>query len=318
MVQLTRRSEGSDTQTGRPPLILIVDDQEWSARALETILTAEGYGVTRATSGAEALTRAAAERPDGVLIDIGLPDMSGLEVCRRLIEHPAIGPTTPIIATTADGATRSRRLEAYRAGAWDFLPLPPDARELLAKLQNWIAARREYNRARDEGMLDAASGLYNTRGLRQRAAELIAEALRYDKPLACVVITVERAAPTGPAAEAGDMLVARAGEALRSTLRTYDAVGRITADQFAVLAPSTDPSGAQRLAQRAIETIDSAIRSEPSFRAATVEAGLFAVPNLRSAKVAPADLFARAASAVRLRQHPISGHARIFEYELSP
>lgn len=284
---------------GPPPLILIIEDQEWPARALEAVLAPAGYAVLRAFTGRQGLARALAGHPDAILVDVGLPDMSGLEICRTLVADERIGPATPLVVTTAQPESRRLRMDALRAGAWDFVSLPPDSDELLAKLGNWIAAKREIERVRDGGLLDFATGVYNTRGLLQRAGELAAEAVRYQRPLACVVFTVAATDETGELVEPDPIYVQAVRDALRDTLRACDALGRLTPGQLAVLAPATDASGALRLAQRALEALDRRASTLPGAAPPRIEAGFFGVDNFREARLEAGELLARAAIALR-------------------
>jgi PleD family two-component response regulator len=285
----------------RASRLLIIEHEEWPARALETILTPAGYAVFRARRGVEGLQQAAKLRPDAILVELGLPDLSGLEVCRELRLDSRIGETTPIALITTEAPTRTRRLEALRAGAWDFLPLPPDTGELLAKLSNWIAARRATDRAWDEGLLDPETGLYNAAGLRRRAQELAAEAKRFDRPLACVVFTIDAPAENG----ARSVGVTRVRDTLRAALRSCDAIGRIGPHQLAVLAPATSRNGAQRLAERALQALSS---GPDGALPIDVGAGYFGVDSFRGNGIHPADLLVRAAPAtLHLRSPARSG-----------
>src|SRR5512143_3342513 len=100
-----------------PPLVLIANDQEWSARSLESILAPNGYAVLRAYTGLQALERARTARPDLVILDAQMPDIHGIEVCRQLRQDPRFSATTPILITTAGPSGRAQRLDAYKAGA---------------------------------------------------------------------------------------------------------------------------------------------------------------------------------------------------------
>src|SRR5689334_9230500 len=99
------------------PLVLIANDQEWSARSLESILGLAGYSVVRAYTAQQALERARTTQPDLVILDAQMPDMHGFDVCRALRSDPRLGATTPIIITTSRPSGRTQRLEAYRTGA---------------------------------------------------------------------------------------------------------------------------------------------------------------------------------------------------------
>lgn len=110
--------------------ILIVDDEAAILRFLRASLTANDYDVIGATTGAEAIKRAAAEAPDVILLDLGLPDMDGKEVVRTLRE----GSQTPIIVVSAR-AREAEKIEALDLGADDYVNKPFGMGELLARLR---------------------------------------------------------------------------------------------------------------------------------------------------------------------------------------
>lgn len=123
------------------PLIAILNDQEWTARSLESILEAAGFRTSRAFTAAQLLAQLENTAPDAFVLDLQLPDQSGLEVTGILRADPRFGPATPIIVTTAGPSGRQARLEAYQAGAWDFFGQPLDGEALLAKLRLFVEAR---------------------------------------------------------------------------------------------------------------------------------------------------------------------------------
>ena len=168
------------TDDSPPPLVLLANDQEWSARSLETVLGAQGFASARAFTGRQALELARRLRPDVVIADAGMPDISGIEICQRLRDDVEFPRSTPIVVTTAGPASRAQRLEAYRAGAWEFLSQPIDAEALLLKLQLFVRARREIDRSREESLIDDGTGLYNVRGLARRAREIGADGFAPD------------------------------------------------------------------------------------------------------------------------------------------
>src|SRR6476660_5071134 len=173
------------------PLVLIANDQEWSARSLESILGPSGYSVVPAYTEQKALERARTAQPDMVILDARMPDIHGFEVCRMLRSDPRFSATTPIVITTSGPSGRTQRLEAYRAGAWEFLGQPLDGEALLLKLHTFLQSKRQVDLLRDESLLDQGTGLYNMRGLARRAREIGSEAFRRHEALACVVLTPE-------------------------------------------------------------------------------------------------------------------------------
>jgi two-component system KDP operon response regulator KdpE len=111
-------------------LILVVDDEPVIVRALTAALLARNHRVAVATTGAEALTEVATRHPAVVILDLGLPDIDGIEVCRQLRQWT----DTPIIVLTAEGA-ESRKIEALDEGADDYVTKPFSTPELLARVR---------------------------------------------------------------------------------------------------------------------------------------------------------------------------------------
>jgi CheY-like chemotaxis protein len=114
-----------------PLRVLVVDDNEDSALSLAMLLEMHGYAVTTAFRGSEALQKAAEESPDVALLDIGLPDMSGYELARRIRSSPRAVSLT-LVALTGWGQDEDRR--AAEGAGFDHhftKPVDPDALEQL-------------------------------------------------------------------------------------------------------------------------------------------------------------------------------------------
>jgi two-component system KDP operon response regulator KdpE len=116
------------TSGARPP-VLVCDDEAQILRALRVILRDAGYEAVPATTGEEALDLAAVRHPDAAIIDLVLPDIDGVEVCRRLREWTPI----PIIVLSAVGE-EDAKVRALAAGADDYVTKPFGPRELVARL----------------------------------------------------------------------------------------------------------------------------------------------------------------------------------------
>ncbi|MGW2449640.1 response regulator, partial [Streptomyces sp. NPDC001704] len=115
--------------------VLVVEDEPQLVRALEINLKARAYEVDSATDGAGALQLAAVRPPDAVLLDLGLPDMDGIEVMRRLRSWCR----APILVVSARN-TSDEKVEALDSGADDYITKPFSMDELLARLR--VATRR--------------------------------------------------------------------------------------------------------------------------------------------------------------------------------
>jgi two-component system response regulator MprA len=111
--------------------LIVVDDDRALRDVLRRALSLAGYDVRLAESGAGALSEIAASQPDAVVLDIGLPDINGLEVCRLLRRE---GNRVPVLMLTARDAV-SDRIDGLDAGADDYLVKPFDIDELKARLR---------------------------------------------------------------------------------------------------------------------------------------------------------------------------------------
>ncbi len=276
----------------RAPLVLLASAHEWSFRAIETVLAPSRYVVARAHTGQDALKRAYETVPDVIIIDADLAQPDGLSVCRALRDSRDIARSTPILLVTSGPAPRQWRIQAMRAGATECLSLPIDAEEFVLRLEALVAAKRDADHAREEGLVDKATGLYNARGLARRALELGAHAYRRGAALACVVFSLD-VDPGTPA------VIERIAKAFSATQRASDAAARLGPTQLAVVAPDTDGAGAVRLAERVALAVEQATGAQQSRNEhVRLRAGYDAVPNFRQASLDPTGLLERATSAL--------------------
>lgn len=126
--------------------VLIVDDEPAILAAIGPLLDAAGYSVSTATTGYAALDAVERSAPDLVVLDLGLPDLDGREVCQRLRQ----GRTTPIIVLSARH-DESEKVAALDAGADDYVTKPFSTDEFLARIR--AALRRAENTAMTAGEL---------------------------------------------------------------------------------------------------------------------------------------------------------------------
>ncbi len=124
------------------PIVLIVEDEMPIRRFLRATLTNHGYSYVEAATAAEGLVQVAAKKPDLIILDLGLPDLDGLEMTRRLREWT----TLPIIVLTAR-EQETDKVAALDAGADDYLTKPFGVNELLARIR---VALRHYALAHQE------------------------------------------------------------------------------------------------------------------------------------------------------------------------
>jgi len=126
------------------PKILVIDDEIQIQRALRTILSENHFRVSIAATGEEGLALAAAELPDVIVLDLGLPDMDGTVVCERLREWTQ----TPVIVLSAHDE-QQKKVHALDRGADDYLTKPFSVEELLARVR--VALRHAARNHSDQG-----------------------------------------------------------------------------------------------------------------------------------------------------------------------
>jgi cyclic di-GMP phosphodiesterase len=129
-----------DTHGARTQTALIVDDQPPVANALARLLHNEGLATDVALDGETALRSLDRHPPDIVLLDVGLPDVSGLEVCRRIKANSA-SRLIPVVLVSGSWG-RAHRIAAINAGADDFIPKPIDAEELKARVRALLSVKQ--------------------------------------------------------------------------------------------------------------------------------------------------------------------------------
>jgi len=123
--------------------ILIVEDNPVHTRLIEMTLRAKNYTILKATNGEEALVIATRERPDLIIMDLNLPQMTGFEVTKKLRENPAFRHT-PIIALTAY-AMRGDKEKAIESGCDMYMTKPINTRELPRVIAEMLSAGEENN-----------------------------------------------------------------------------------------------------------------------------------------------------------------------------
>ena len=145
-----------------PPRILIVDDNETNRDILHTRLSLHGYDLKQACDGEEALSAAREHLPDLILLDIMMPKIDGIEVCRRLKNDTTL-PFMPIILTTAKADSKDV-VSGLEAGADEYLTKPIDQVALVARVKSVLRLKALHDQVHDLN-----------RGLEQRVTEQLGE-----------------------------------------------------------------------------------------------------------------------------------------------
>jgi two-component system, sensor histidine kinase ChiS len=291
--------ETQDPRYSRAPLCLMVTSQEWVSLSLETVFSPRGYAVLRSASGQQGLRRVLDDPPDLLLVEKDLRDMSAAEFCGELNARVPGGSVFPTCVIGSSPWSREEKLDTLRAGAWDVYSLPMDGEELFLKVDKWVRAKLTTDLEREQGLLDPDTGLYNRQGLLRRIAELSAGAMRYDRPIGCVIVSSEPpAVPSGVPATWTAAAARTVATTLQNAGRASDAVGRLSATEFVVIAPDTDPIGIEGLVKR----LRRAMEAAPVERPLSLRFGYYAVPSFGAESIAPTELLVRAAAVLRRAQ----------------
>lgn len=231
--------------------ILIVEDDEHMAQLLREILSREGFTPTIVGSGSEALREATEHPPDLVVLDLMLPDIDGLEICRQVREIPRISHV-PILVVSARGGV-ANRVEGLRMGVDDYMPKPFDVTELVARIQSHI------RRASEERSINPLSGLPGNFKIYGYVDRMLAE----DSKLAFLYLDLDNFKAYNDYygfAHGDDVLLLLASileQVVKGSNReNIDLVGHIGGDDFVIV---TAPEMAEAYCDAIIERFDERI-----------------------------------------------------------
>lgn len=219
--------------------VLVVDDSPVYRKLVEQALSQDSSAVLFAGSGDEALEIFGRERPEVVITDWLMPDLTGIDLCQRIREGTPASYTYVIILTS--NAEKENVVKGFSAGADDYLTKPFHAAELLARVragQRLVDLHRQIeakNRLLEElALTDALTGLPNRRAIDTWATRQLSGAARHHFPFWVVMIDLDHFKQVNDAHghDAGDMVLRKFAEILRSNTRLSDISGRIGGEEF--------------------------------------------------------------------------------------
>jgi two-component system, sensor histidine kinase and response regulator len=175
---MTRDDHGVNHES-KAASVLIVDDTIETLRLLSDLLSEQGYDVRAVTNGRQALQSVESDPPDLVLLDIGLPEFDGYEVCRRLRASER-SQDVPVIFITALADTADK-VRAFEAGGVDYVTKPFQVEEVLARVKAHVALRRA-----QEDLADSLASLRALERLRDEMVRMVIHDMR--SPLASLLM----------------------------------------------------------------------------------------------------------------------------------
>jgi diguanylate cyclase (GGDEF)-like protein len=237
--------------------LLVVDDQPLNILALHEIFDGT-HDVFMASSGEQALDFCRATPPDLVLLDVVMPQMSGLEVCRRLKQDPETALIPVIFVTALDNPAEEEA--CWEAGGVDFITKPINAHTTRNRIRAHLTLKRQADVLRRLAWIDGLTGLANKRQFDERWIYEWKRCRRDGLCLAVAIIDIDsfKAYNDTYGHLPGDDCLRNVAAALRDSLvRPGDLVARTGGEEFTCVMPDADANGAQRIAER----IDRAIRA---------------------------------------------------------
>ncbi|HTP53185.1 MAG TPA: diguanylate cyclase [Anaeromyxobacteraceae bacterium] len=245
--------------------ILVVDDSRSQLEWITKILTGDGYRVTTAADGREALRKWHAERPDLVLLDMILPDMDGLQVLRffkqrQQKEEDEVFVPVILLSVKAD---LDSRVKGLQIGADDFLAKPFADAEVLARAAAMLRIKALQDQLRDAkkqleklSIEDGLTKLFNHRHFQEELRREFGRAARYNDPLSLIMIDLDhfKTVNDNHGHPFGDKVLRESAARIRGSVRDTDICARYGGEEFVVILPKTPLSGALKVATRIHES----------------------------------------------------------------
>jgi diguanylate cyclase (GGDEF)-like protein len=250
ITELIQQLVGEPVAPSGQPRILVVEDSAVQRHVLTSYFTGQGFEVFGAADGEEALELANTRLPDVILLDLVLPKMDGLEVCRRLKSYYPTA-TIPIVFITASYSIEER-IQALKCGAHDFLVKPVNQQELLIRVKSLLRHKQLVETLVTQACRDPLTGLYNRRQMMTCLYLEMQRARRYNTSLSLILLDVDYFKNYNDSRGhlAGDEALRQLSTLLNANVRAFDKVARYGGEEFVIILPQTDLQGAVASAEK--------------------------------------------------------------------
>ncbi len=226
-------------------LILIVDDDVLNLEVLDNIVTKSGYRSATTQSGQQALEYLTQHRPDLILLDVMMPEMDGLEVCRQAKKHD-MGRDIPVIFITALSETEDI-VRAFEAGGVDFITKPFVVDEVQARIKVHTQLKRAMEKLANMSVTDEMTGVFNRRHAYEIMAREMSFAKRENTTFVLCFIDIDNLKTINDTFghEAGDELINTVVTGFKHSIRATDYLFRMGGDEFLLLLPKASVEDAR-------------------------------------------------------------------------
>jgi len=246
--------------------VLAVDDSPEVHALLEVRLRPEGLHLLKAESYQTGLALAQEVMPDLILLDVDMPEHSGLDLCRRLKENPTTA-NIPVIFLTGSSDVDTK-VHGFDLGAVDYVTKPFHPAELRARVRAALRMKRAQDLLTQRAQVDALTGLRNRAYLDERLASEVAGSARSGRPLSLVMLDLDHFKNLNDTFghPFGDLVLQRVGDFLARSVRPCDVACRYGGEELAIILTDTTVVGAHAVAERIraqVRQLDLAPRGKP-------------------------------------------------------
>ena len=274
----------------------MIEDNELQSEELKDMLEKNGYHVFCAATGSAGMKMVLKTRPDVILLDLVLPDVSGREVCRWIKDREDT-KSIPVIMLTIKSGLKDT-VDGLHVGADDYLPKPFKQMELIARIyaslrtKEYVEELKRKNAQLEDllrtvevmAVTDHATGLYNRRHFEDVLQKEFSRATRYSEPVSVMMIDIDHFKSINDqfGHRTGDHVLIEMAEVITRHFRKIDTVARYGGEEFSVLLPRSTKDAALAPARRLLDDV-----AHRSFRALkrhdrqlTISMGIAGLPDV--------------------------------------
>lgn len=237
-------------ETKRVFTVLVIEDHPDQRELLELVLQREGYRITTAGNGEEALEKLEKEPVDIVLSDIMMPKMDGLELLRKVRSNPAFKNIYLILITAR--IQEGDRVRGLDLGADDYINKPFSFSELLARVRVGARVVQYQQHLEYQTLIDPLTGLFNRRAFENKIEEEFERIKRYQHPFSLLILDIDNFKTINDTYghHGGDSALKKIADKLREKTRRSDYPARYGGEEFVLILPETDSGSALQVGKK--------------------------------------------------------------------